>query len=122
MFNNNDLQIIIGLEEKVSFQTKEGIKSYPARIDTGAARSSIDKKLAYELGLGPVIGEMKIRSADGRSTRPIIEIEITLSKKKLIGKFTLAKREHMKFPVLIGRDILEQGFLIDATKKERENK
>lgn len=117
---NHDLQIIIGLVEPVTLNTKNGLKTFLARIDTGASRSSLDKELASELNLGPVLKEMKIRSAHGRSIRPVINIEINLANKKLNGEFTLASRNHMKFPILIGRNILEQGFLIDATKNKKE--
>ena len=108
--------IIIGLVEKVTVHGEENTKSVKARIDTGAAYSSIDTHLAAELRLGPIEEVKIIKSANGRKTRPAIQTTITLAGKDCKGIFTLADRGHMKFDVLIGRDILEQGFLIDPNK------
>ncbi|MFT4249949.1 MAG: RimK/LysX family protein [Candidatus Woesearchaeota archaeon] len=109
-------KIIIGLVEKVTVHGEEDEKSVKARIDTGAAYSSIDTHLAAELRLGPIQEVKVIKSANGRRARPAIRTTITLADKKCEGVFTLADRGHMKFDVLIGRDVLEQGFLIDPNK------
>ena len=53
---------IIGLVERVKIKGREVV----ARIDTGARRCSIDKNLARELKLGPIIGNRKYRSAHGK--------------------------------------------------------
>jgi len=115
---HEDVQIIIGLVEPITFETENGPKTYLSRIDTGAARSSIDTSLSKELKLGPVVGESKIRSAQGRQTRPVVEVDVYLANKAVKGEFTIADRCHMQFSILIGRDILEQGFLIDPSKNK----
>ena len=49
-------KILIGLIENISIGSNDRyVKEIPAKIDTGATRSSIDIKLASELNLGPVI-------------------------------------------------------------------
>ena len=111
-------KIILGLVEEVYLETKKGLKKFSARIDTGASRSSIDKDLVEEFGLGPIIKEMIIRSAEGKSKRPVMKVNIVLSDTKFSEEFTIANRTHMKYPVLIGRDILKHGFLIDPNKKK----
>jgi len=109
-------KVVIGLAEKVSVKHHNGRKSVVAKIDTGATKSSIDTNLAAELRLGPVIKSKLVKSAHGSKLRPIIEAEIELAGKKIRSEFTLADRAHMKYRILIGQNILKDGFLIDPTK------
>ncbi|MBW3015497.1 RimK/LysX family protein [Candidatus Woesearchaeota archaeon] len=108
---------IIGCTEKVIVYGPKGKKKVTARIDTGAAKNSIDTNLAAELNLGPVIKTTEIKSALGITTRPIIEATIEIAGKKIKSEFTLANRGHMNYSVLIGRNLLKHGFLIDPNKK-----
>lgn len=107
---------VIGLDEKVRIHHSSGNKSVTAKIDTGATKSSIDTNLAAELKLGPVIKSKLIKSAHGSKLRPIIEATIELAGKKIKSEFTLADRAHLKYRILIGQNILKEGFLIDPTK------
>lgn len=109
-------KIVIGLAEKVSVHYPRGKKSVIAKIDTGATKSSIDTNLAAELKLGPVIKSKIVKSAHGSKLRPIIEAKIELAGKRIRSEFTLADRAHMKYRILIGQNILKEGFLIDPTK------
>ena len=111
-----DDKIIIGLVEDVIVHGDGETRTVEARIDTGAAYSSIDTHLAAELRLGPIEEVKIIKSANGKRVRPAITTTITLSGEDCTGVFTLADRSHMKFDVLIGRDILKNGFLIDPNK------
>jgi len=90
-----------------------------ARIDTGAALSSIDVTLAARLRLGPILGVSKIRSSHGSSVRAVVKVKITLHERNIAGRFTLTDRSHMKYPVLIGRNILHKKFIIDPSKKAK---
>ncbi|MBS3114335.1 ATP-dependent zinc protease [Candidatus Woesearchaeota archaeon] len=109
-------KVVIGLAEKVNIQFDKGKKNVIAKIDTGATKSSIDTNLAAELRLGPVIKSKLVKSAHGSKLRPIIEATIELAGKKIKSEFTLADRAHMKYRILIGQNILKDGFLIDPTK------
>lgn len=109
-------KIVIGLAEKVNIQHHNGKKDVIAKIDTGATKSSIDTNLAAELELGPVIKSKLVKSAHGSKLRPIIEASIELAGKKIKSEFTLADRAHMRYRILIGQNILKDGFLIDPTK------
>ena len=111
-----DGRVLIGLAEKVSVEFARGIKTVAAKIDTGATKSSIDTNLAAELKLGPVIKSKIVKSAHGSKLRPIIEATIHLAGKKIKSEFTLADRAHMKYRILIGQNILKDGFLIDPRK------
>jgi|TARA_Y100000310_G_scaffold53186_2_gene48790 hypothetical protein len=110
--------VIVGLTENISLVAKDGkSKQVTAKIDTGATRSSIDIKLASKLNLGPVIKSKMVKSAHGNKLRPVIETEVLLAGKKIKSEFTLADRTHMKYPVLIGVNVLKYGFLVDPSKK-----
>ncbi len=109
-------RIVIGLEEGIAVRNSTGSKTVKAKIDTGATKSSIDIALAQKLHLGPVIKSKIVKSAHGHTIRPIVEITITLAGKTMTEEFTLADRKHMKYPVLIGQNVLKHGFLIDPSK------
>ena len=59
---------------------------------------------------------VKIRSVSGRTKRPVIEAEIKIKGRKIKSRINLANRKHMRYKMLIGRDILKKGFLIDPSK------
>lgn len=103
---------VVGLVEKIKLNGKEIM----ARIDTGAEYSSVDKELASKLKLGPVLKTILIKSASGKTRRPIVEVEIKIKRKIIKSRFNIANRKHMKYKVLIGQDILKKEFLIDPSK------
>jgi hypothetical protein len=112
---------IIGIIEDVTIygvndKLKNKLKVF-AKIDTGATKSSIDIKLVDSMNLGPIIRTKIIRSAEGSSRRPIVKIKIKFANKIITEEFTVANRSKMKYPVLIGLNILSKGFLIDPVKK-----
>ena len=110
--------IMIGLTENIELvSNKGGNKQVVAKIDTGATRSSIDIRFASKLNLGPVIKSKMVKSASGNKLRPVIEAEIIIAGKKIKSEFTLADRRHMKYSVLIGVNVLKNGFLVDPSKK-----
>jgi len=110
-------RIVIGCREIVFLMLGNKKKEFIARIDTGAKISSMDMRLAAELSNSKILQTKKIISANGTSLRAVIESKIILAGKELTSNFTLADRAHMKYKVLIGRNILRKGkFLIDPTK------
>ncbi len=109
-------KIILGLTEDVMVISDSGRQTVHARIDTGATTSSIDANLAAELKLGPIEKTKKVKSANGMKLRPVIRGRVQIGGKTFDGLFTLADRSHMTYRVLIGQDILRQGFLIDPNK------
>jgi hypothetical protein len=112
-------KVVLGLIEEITlFDVNGKEKKLLAKIDTGANISSIDMSLATELSLGPIIRTKTVVSSHGRSLRPVVAIDIDLAGKTIDGNFTLYNRSHMTFKVLIGRDVLRRGFLIDPSKNE----
>ncbi len=104
---------LIGLHEPVIVKGPEARKEVLARIDTGAERSSIDKKLADDLRLGPVLKYKNIKNISGVKLRPYIKARIELARRKFNFIFSVADRSQMRYKVLIGQNILKRGFIID---------
>jgi hypothetical protein len=105
-------KIILGAVESVEI----GGKKFRARIDTGAQTSSIDKRLAEKLHLNNVVKIVQVRSANGKSIRKVVKANIKLSGKSMGTRFTVANREKMNYKVLIGRNVLKNGFVVDCSK------
>jgi hypothetical protein len=102
----------------------------PARIDTGAATSSLDareltvksKTAQFRLpkmygGLPlrlPVVGWQTIRSADFRERRPVVEITFCMGPMLIQTQVTLNDRSTVTYPLIIGRDVLKNKFVVDC--------
>ncbi len=112
---------IVGLIEKVTIRGSSGrSKTVVARIDTGATKSSVDEALAFELALGPVVGTRVIRQAQGKQRRPVVHIKLKIKGRLIEGDFTVADRSHMRYPMLIGQNLLIKDFLVDPSQQMSE--
>jgi hypothetical protein len=95
-----------------------------ARVDTGAKYSSIHADwlefdenwtkfkrgdVTYKVNTDRVIKIKNVHAPAGQSTkRAMVRLDITIKGKRLNGvEFTVNDRGHMKYEVLIGRNILE---------------
>lgn len=99
-----------------------------ARIDTGAATSSLDvcelnvKGKVVEFTLPdrcggakhtlPLKGWKHVKSAAGLSRRPVVKIEICIADQRIPTKVTLTDRSFLDYPFLLGRNTLLDGKLI----------
>jgi len=104
-------KVCIGLVENVEIEGKV-IK---AKIDTGANGNSISRSLAEELGLESLDKTILVKSALGQQVRFLVSAEIVLKGKKLNTHFNVTGRSHLKYQILIGVEVLKQGFLIDPS-------
>ncbi len=110
-------KIIVGLVEPVKIIGKNKTVSALAKMDTGAARSSIDESLADEIGLGPVIKFVRVKSAVNGAKyvrRPVFKARIEIGGKHIPVELSVANRKRLKYKVLIGRDILHSKFIVDV--------
>ena len=110
---------IVGFTEPVVLVGKDGKqKSLRARIDTGAVSSSINRITAEQLQLGPRISNTIVKNAHGHSKRPVVEATIEIAGQRITATFNVAHRLHLQYPILIGQNILKQGFVIDPLKDQ----
>ncbi len=133
-------KVIIGEVEWVYLHTLN--QSLKSRVDSGATTSSItasniqpferdgknwvkfdvmhratDTKATIET---PVVRIARIRqaSSDSYERRFIVSLDISLGDSlKQKAEFSLANRSEMKFPILLGREFLQDITLIDVGKK-----
>ena len=115
-----------------------GLSNIHAKIDTGAYTCSlhchkaevVDGKLEFILldqehpeftGMKFVFEKFEkrdIRNSFGEvEKRFVILTSITIFEEVITTEFSLSNRGSLKFPILIGRKILRNRFLIDVTRK-----
>ena len=107
----------VGLVEKAKVTGKQTVDAL-AKFDTGAARTSIDKTLAEQAELGPVIRTKKIKSAlsEGQE-REVVNARIDVAGRVFDTEVNLSDRKHSKCKVLIGRDLMFNNFVINISKE-----
>ena len=130
---------MVSAEEKVTIGTVEDVLllpwsvKLPARIDTGAAKSSLDArelkihedraefKLPRQYGSLhlrlPVIEWRHVRTPEGLERRPIVELEICLGSKRIRTLVNLADRSMVKYPLILGRNFLKEDFVVDVKRR-----
>jgi hypothetical protein len=123
---------IIGSEEFVSFP-ELNVNIIHARVDTGAATSSLGVKwIKEEEGVISCLLPNKqvvtfdsfkkkiIKSSFGHTEeRYVVKILINVLGRKVRTNFTLADRSKMKFPILLGRKLLKGKFMVDVDFKNQ---
>ncbi|MBL3690261.1 hypothetical protein D3226_09840 [Leucobacter chromiireducens subsp. chromiireducens] len=63
----------------------------------------------------PVHDRRTVRSSSGHAQeRPVVLIDVQLVGRTIRAEFTLTDREEMLFRVLIGREALRQGYIVDS--------
>lgn len=136
---SRDSGMLVGRVEQVFFQGPEVLM--PARIDTGAKTSSLDARniqdferdgeewVRFELHLRE--GESHITlerprsrgvrivsaSAEDAERRHVVEMRVSLGDVTQKAEFTLADRTGMEYPVLIGRNVLQDLMIVDVSKR-----
>lgn len=116
-----------------------GLENIHAKIDTGAYTCSlhcsraevVDGKLEFVLldeehpeftGMKFTVkkfAQREIKNSFGEAEmRFVIKTSIKIFDRRIRAEFTLSDREKLRFPVLLGRKILRNRFLIDVTKKD----
>ncbi len=134
-----DDKLIVGGVENVRFDDES--LTLRARIDTGAATSSLD---ARDIRSFERDGERWVRfsvvGADGSplvlerprsrrvrilqagaeeaERRPVVELRVSIGGLTQTAEFTLSDRAHLEFPVLIGRNMLRDLMVVDVSKRD----
>jgi hypothetical protein len=127
----------IGWREWVSLPAL-GVPRIKAKIDTGARSSALHAFDIEFLRRGgvvyvrfvlhplqrsakgsvsaevPLLGVRQIRSSNGQvSRRPVICTEIAILGQRRVVELTLVPRDEMGFRMLLGREAIRNGFLVD---------
>ncbi len=116
---------IIGLVEPILVEGPAETLRIEARMDTGADRTALDRRIVKKLGLGPTIRTVRIRAAllEDPAKRPVVRARIILHGEKFRLKVGVADRSEMSYPAIVGRDILASGrFLIDPAREPKIKK
>lgn len=138
LFKRRKLKAVIGRAERVDFPTA-GIFNVPAKIDTGAYRTSVwatdihehDGELKFKL-LGPAsefysgqecsVKNFEIVDVENsfgqKEKRYSVMLTIQVGHKKMRTNITLANRSKKIYPVLIGRKFLRGRYLVDVSEGE----
>ncbi|NPE27005.1 hypothetical protein HNV12_03320 [Methanococcoides sp. SA1] len=111
-------QYILGMVENVELEGETVL----AKIDTGASRSSIDEDLAVRLGMTEIIKEREVRSSHGRSVRNIVRGRVKIGSRIIPTTFSLADRKDLKFDLILGKNFLWRGFIIDTRRSYLERR
>ena len=108
------------------------LKNIEARIDTGATSSSIhclkiekaNEKTIKCITLDnkefikPISKIARVRNSNSiTEERFFIKTKIRIFEKDYEIELSLNNRENMKYPLLIGRELLNQGFIVDVSQK-----
>ncbi|UCC91621.1 MAG: ATP-dependent zinc protease [Candidatus Aenigmatarchaeota archaeon] len=111
----------IGLVEKVRIYGNGSSVEAEALVDTGAKMTSIDIRLAGKAKLGPVVRMFKTRAPITKEVdhRPVVTVTIKVKGKKFTVEANLNDRSHMKYPVLLGRNLLYGNFVVDVSKSPK---
>jgi hypothetical protein len=130
--------ITIGRVEKIDLPQLASIK-VPAKIDTGADVSSIWASNIKRIGstINVTFFGPESKYYDGKSHEFIskqytvtriansfghkedrykVKLKIKIKKKLICGTFTLADRSAKLYPIIIGRSLLHNKFLVDVSK------
>jgi hypothetical protein len=138
---STDDKLVIGRVERVDFP-RFGLIGLEAKIDTGALTSSIHcadvqveaedddgmRVISFTL-LDPEhpdyngrrfrsrkVGTRVVRSSNGEEQeRHVIAADLVIAGRTIRTEFTLADREPMRYPVLLGRRLLRRNFLVDVS-------
>lgn len=116
-----------------------GIEAIKAKVDTGAATSSLHAWEITEVppvdgveqlrlvvhpvqrdtrteitAIVPLVGWRKVRSSNGVvEERPVVSTTIALGEHRVVIDVTLTRRDEMGFRMLLGRSALRRRFLVD---------
>jgi len=130
---------MIRAEEKVTIGTIEEVillpwrVKLPVRIDTGAAKSSLDARelkvhedvVEFKLprkygGLHlrlPIVDWRHVRTPEGLDRRPVVELEICLGSRRSRTLVNLADRSMVKYPLILGRNFLKEDYVVDVKQR-----
>lgn len=140
LFAQEDRDLVVVGELEIVFLSPPG-RWYRARMDTGAELSSLNAydlepfdndgsswvrfNIASSLDSEDVLLELPVErivqvrqgNRQDLQNRYIVNMDTVIGPLELRGEFTLADRRKMKYPVLIGRNLLSANALVDVSRQ-----
>jgi hypothetical protein len=92
----------------------------PAKIDTGANRTSVDRSIAEKIGLlatSNIVEYREFFSGLGREQRPMVHCRLIIKGLSQPTTVSISDRSHMKHQVIVGRHDI-QAFLVKPAYQE----
>ncbi|WP_136715636.1 RimK family alpha-L-glutamate ligase [Halorientalis salina] len=119
--NAQSKPVVVGYIEEVVLSGTRGSETVMAKSDTGATRTSIDSRLAADIGTGPIKDIVKVKSGSLKSgkSRPVVDLVVGVGGTQHTVTASVEDRDHMEYPLLLGRDILEH-YLVDINRRADE--
>lgn len=135
-----DGKLIIGQIENIFMDPPGAV--YKARIDTGADTASLDAREVQSFERDgedwvrfkmPLPGRTDLvdverrvsrfvrilqSSTDDSERRPVIKMRIVIGTVERLAEFTLSDRQHLEFPILIGRNVLKDTLVVDVSRSD----
>jgi hypothetical protein len=140
---------VIGRVDKIDIPDFQ-LENIPVKVDTGANRSAIhcsqirhntqngQEEIVFHIPLDASGGvnvfstrdffKKRIKSSSGHvEERFVVKVDVILFGKKIKTSFSLTNRVEMKYPILLGRKLLNSRFVVDVSqenlsfKKKNEN-
>jgi hypothetical protein len=131
---------VVGWREWVSLPTV-GLDWIKAKIDTGARTSSVhafdqqdferngERWVRFSVHPWqatdedavwverPLVEVRTVRSSSGHAEeRPLVHLDLSRAGRTVTAEVTLSRRDEMGFRMLVGREALAQGFLVDPAR------
>ena len=130
LFINLNAKEILGEIDKFNLSSLN-LTNINARVDTGATTSSIHctqiEKIENQVKckllnkieiIKPISKIAEVKSSNGeKATRYFIKSDIEIFNKIYEIELSLNDRTNMEFPLLIGRELLKKGFVVDVQKQ-----
>ncbi|MEI7838738.1 MAG: RimK/LysX family protein [bacterium] len=134
---NKQNMVVIGSKELISFPRLK-VFDVPAKIDTGADTSSVwvsgikvtregltfklfNKRNQYYTGETITVPNFEttvIKNSSGLpQKRYKVRMVILVHNRRIRAYFTLADRSTMQYPILLGRRLLTNKFIVDVSKE-----
>lgn len=106
--------IELGETAEVELSGEKGSFTTEAKVDTGAARTTVDYNLAATVGAGPIIKTVNVTSTNGTDRRPVARIMIKHGEFEEEIAVGLADRKSpgMDYMMILGRDILTHDNIV----------
>jgi RimK family alpha-L-glutamate ligase len=114
--------VTIGFTEQVVVSGTSGRKSVVAKSDSGAARTSIDLRLAADIGAGPIHTVSRVRSGSSKRSkaRPVVDLVVGIGGEQYTVAANIEDRTHMSYPLLLGRDVLK-NYHLDVSRRVEDH-